>query len=89
MSAAIYIMGMFLVFILGGQLGLAGGYLLWGRKPVAEKPVEAATDDEIELARKEREELINSQKAFQSMMGYNADIAYGINREDEFTAGGS
>ena len=89
MSAAIYIMGMFIVFILGGQLGLVGGYLLWGRKRAVEKPAEEATDDELELARREREELINSQKAFQSMMGYNADIAYGINSEDDFFAGGS
>lgn len=89
MSAAIYVMGMFIVFILGGQLGLLAGFLLWRRKPVAEAPAEDPTEDELEQARKEREELINSQKAFQSMMGYNADIAYGINRDDEFTAGGS
>lgn len=78
-----------IVFVNGAMLGLAAGYFLWKRpKPVkAEEP--RPVDDEIERARKEREELVASQKAFQSMMGYNADIAYGINPEDDFFAGGS
>ncbi len=78
-----------IVFVNGAMLGLAGGYFLWRKpKPVAtvEQP---PADDEIERARKEREELMASQRAFQSMMGYNADIAYGINSEDDFFAGGS
>ena len=89
MSAAIYVMGVFIVFILGAQLGLTAGYLLWKRKRVEEKPEPSVSEDELERARKEREELINSQRAFQAMMGYNADIAYGINHDDEITAGGS
>jgi hypothetical protein len=36
------------------------------------------TEAEIERLRKEREEFQAEQKAFLGMMGYNADIAYGV-----------
>lgn len=78
-----------IVFINGAVLGLAGGYFLWKRPKPVEPVEQRPADDELERARKEREELMASQKAFQSMMGYNADIAYGINSEDDFFAGGS
>ena len=46
-----------IVFVNGAMLGLAAGYFLWKRpKPVkAEEP--RPVEDEIERARKEREEL--------------------------------
>lgn len=89
MDAAIYVIGMLVVLVLGLQLGLVLAYFFWRSKPTAEAPAKDPTEEELEQARKEREELIRSQEAFQRMMGYNADIAYGINRDDEFTAGGS
>lgn len=92
MSTAIYLVGMLVVFVLGGELGFFLGFFLWAHKPapkVEEKNPAQDTDEEMERARKEREELINSQKAFQRMMGYNADIAYGVDAMDDFPAGGS
>lgn len=78
------------LFINGLTIGLVGAYFLWGREKPKETKVETSpTVDEIEKAKKEREELIASQKAFQSMMGYNADIAYGVSLDDDLTAGGS
>lgn len=53
-----------------------------------EPPRVSPTESEIEKALREREEFIESQKAFQRMMGYNADIAYGI-ADDDIAAGGS
>ena len=79
-----------LTLIIGAAIGIFIGYLLFGRAVPEEKPeADKPSSDDIERARKEREELIASQKAFHAMMGYNADIAYGISAEDEFTAGGS
>ena len=79
---------MFLLFVNGAAIGIAAGYLIWGRpKPAAVQQTEDHTDEELERAKKEREELIASQRAFQRMMGYNADIAYGV-EEDDLTAGG-
>ncbi len=85
----IYAVLCFLTFVNGAALGFAAGYFVFGRKKAAEAPSEDPTDDELERAEKEREELIAAQKAFQTMMGYNADIAYGLDAEDDFTAGGS
>lgn len=80
----------FIMLLIGGEIGFGVGWYLRGRPKKAAKPVEEAPNtEEIELARREREELIASQKAFRAMMGYNADIAYGINAEDDFDAGGS
>ena len=76
--------------VIGAAIGLFVGYMLWSRaKPVAKPAAEEPSTEDIEQAIKEREELIASQKAFRAMMGYNADIAYGINTEDDLTAGGS
>ena len=92
MSEAIYIVGMFVCFVLGLQLGAIGVYLAFVRnkKPVeipVEKDVKVVTPEEIEQAMKEREELIKSQEAFQRMLAYNADMAYGLEKDDLSTEG--
>jgi len=83
----IYGVLMFLLFVDGAAIGVVAGYFIWGKPKPAVQPAEDRTEEELEKARKEREELIASQKAFQRMMGYNADIAYGV-EEDDLTAGG-
>lgn len=88
----IYAVLMFLLFVNGMAIGLAAGiflgYAKWKRPEAARQGSGNPTEDEIARAKREREELIESQKAFQGMMGYNADIAYGIG-EDDLNAGGS
>lgn len=90
MSTAIYVLGVFIAWFIGAQIGLAAGYMLWARRPRIRDtaPAPGPGEDEIARAMQEREELIKSQKAFQTLMGYNADIAYGIESSDA-PAGGS
>ena len=87
MSTAIYVLGIFVAWFIGVEIGLAAGYLLWARKKAVEKAEAPLDEDELALAKQEREELIKSQRAFQTLMGYNADIAYGIANSD-ISAGG-
>lgn len=91
----IYALLWLMVFVNGMAIGAVLTYLFLRRGKVEVPAVEPATaaegpsSEELERARREREELIASQKAFQAMMGYNADIAYGIASDDDITAGGS
>lgn len=88
MSAVLTVVLMIVMLLFGAEFGLFAGYLVWGRKKPAAPAVEPMpTDEEIEAARREREELIASQKAFQTMLGYNADIAYGIGDSDLASGG--
>ncbi|MBP5462231.1 MAG: hypothetical protein J6Y20_08920 [Lachnospiraceae bacterium] len=88
MSAVVMVLVWLMALVNGAAIGLFVGYLLWHVKK--EEPVAPAqpTDEERELAMREREELIESQKAFRQMMNYNADIAYGISN-DNLSTGGS
>ena len=80
----------FLMLLIGAEIGVFVGYLLWGKAKKAKVvPEQEPGEEEIERIRKEREDLIASQNAFRAMMGYNADIAYGISAEDDLAAGGS
>lgn len=89
MNIAVIILVWVLALMYGGLAGLFAGYRLWGKKSApVQVPLPSPTDDEIEKAKAERRELIEAQKAFQSMMGYNADIAYGIG-DNDITAEGS
>jgi hypothetical protein len=89
MSAVLIVILMFIVFVLGAESGALLVYLAFVRKRPAQVQEPASpTDAEIEAAKREREELIASQKAFQQMVGYNADIAYGI-EDTDFTSGGN
>lgn len=83
MSDAMQALFFALVFINGILIGYAFGSSGSRAKAPESKPISEA---EVEKIRKEREELEAQQKAFKDMMGYNADIAYGVN-EDPF--GGS
>lgn len=83
MSDAMQALFFALVFINGVLIGYAFGGSGNRAKAPESKPISEA---EAEKIRKEREELEAQQKAFKDMMGYNADIAYGVN-EDPF--GGS
>ena len=61
------------------------GYIVGSRerkpKPSAvSAPESTLSVEELEKIRKEREELKAEQAAFLSMVGYNADIAYGLNQ---------
>ena len=61
------------------------GYTLGSRerKPkvnAVSAPESTLSVEELERIRKEREELKAEQAAFLSMVGYNADIAYGLNQ---------
>ena len=49
----------------------------------ARNDADTFTDEEIEAMRREREELIETNKAFNDMMNYNADRAYAVGYDDE------
>lgn len=90
MSVAIYIVGMLVCVVLGIQIGAIGAvlYMRTVKKdepapaPVVSDEGNTLTEEELEAIRKEREELIRSQEAFQRMIAYNADVAYGLARDD-------
>ena len=65
-------------FSIGYEFGCRRAQANAKKESVKPEPASSSADD-IEAARKEREALKEQQKAFLDMMGYNADIAYGVN----------
>lgn len=49
-----------------------------------ETPVPAATDEEKEEIAKARKKFNEEMAAFQELMNYNADVAYGIDSSEDF-----
>jgi len=79
MSDAMMVFLCVLIFFNGAFFGYVFGSRTRYRAP-APSPMTAAEEEKL---RQEREELKAEQEAFLGMMGYNADIAYGVN-EDPF-----
>ena len=88
MSAVLIVLVWIMALVNGAAIGFGLGYMRWGQKKTGPVAPAAPTEEDLELARREREELIESQKAFRQMMNYNADIAYGISN-DNLSTGGS
>lgn len=79
MSVAFWVLLCVMAFLYGVPVGVLIGYRLWKRAP---KPVtQGMTAEESARIQREREELKAEQEAFLSMMGYNADIAYGMDQD--------
>ena len=68
-------------FLLGAGCFLLGMYL--GRKqtpaPVRHEE-EGLTEEKLKRIEKERKALEEEQRAFRQLVGYSADIAYGVER---------
>jgi hypothetical protein len=47
-------------------------------RPVKRAPEKDVTEAEIKRAKREREELEADQRAFRALVGYSADVAYGL-----------
>lgn len=60
----------------GVLVGVGIGYLLF--RKVKSAPVVTHSVEELEKIRQEREDMIAEQEAFLRLVGYNADIAYGL-----------
>lgn len=59
------------------------GFFLGKAQPKAwVPPKEDLTPEEAEKVRQEREALIEEQKAYQKLINYNADQAYGISKPE-------
>lgn len=71
----------FLGFLLGAGVFLLGMYL--GRQqtqaPVKREEVDP-TEEQMRRLEKERRALEEEQRAFRHLVGYSADIAYGVER---------
>lgn len=82
MSDAMYVVCMMLCLLNGFLVGLVFSQhrtpVETARSAVKPEP-DSFSEEEIEAMRKEREAFKEQQKAFLDMMGYNADIAYGVN----------
>jgi hypothetical protein len=79
MSDAMFIFCAILLLINGFHIGYeVASHRLQAKPREALQKSEPITEAEIERLRKEREEFQAEQKAFLGMMGYNADIAYGV-----------
>lgn len=78
MSDVFVVLIVILIFINGVSIGLSIGSRQ--AKKEVYSPAPAQTEDDLEKIRKEREEMKAEQKAFVNMMGYNADVAYGLNK---------
>lgn len=65
--------------LLGVGLFICG--FLFGKHVYAPRslPTPELSEEEKAKIKEEREQLIAEQKAFRSLMDYNADMAYGIN----------
>lgn len=72
--------------IIGGFIGFVAAFsvfvlgFVFGRK-TAQKPepeIRAVSADELAKIRKEREQLEAEQDAFRALVGYSADVAYGL-----------
>lgn len=81
MSDAMYVVCMMLCLLNGFLAGLVFSQhrrsVEVARSAVKPEP-DSFTEEEIEAMRKEREAFKEEQKAFLDMMGYNVDIAYGV-----------
>lgn len=73
-----------LLGLLGAALGVGffvAGFALGRRSAAAPAPVEKTPSEiEQEELEREREKLKADQAAFHEMMGYSADIAYGLKK---------
>lgn len=81
MSDAMYVVCMMLCLLNGFLAGMVFSQhrtQVESAKPAKLEP-DSFSEEEIEAMRKEREAFKEQQKAFLDMMGYNADIAYGVN----------
>lgn len=50
-------------------------------QPIREEP-ELSTEDEERRIAEERQRLREDQKAFHDLLGYNADVAYGVSKRE-------
>ena len=66
-----------MAFLYGVPLGIVIGFFMRGRKAVS-SPAVTPSVEELERIKKEREELRAEQDAFQKILGYSADVAYGL-----------
>jgi len=81
MSEAVAILLCALCFFNGAVLGYAiGQYRREKKETVVRAPESTISEEDLEKIRKEREEMKAEQAAFLSMVGYNADIAYGLGK---------
>jgi hypothetical protein len=66
-----------MAFLYGVPFGIVIGVFVKGRaKPVVRQEL---TEEDVAKIKKEREELRAEQAAFQSIIGYSARDAYGLN----------
>ena len=77
MSVSLCVLLCSMAFLNGVPLGIVIGFFMRGKKPVS-APVVTPTVEELERIKKEREELRAEQDAFQKILGYSADVAYGL-----------
>lgn len=75
------VLGMF--GALTGAVLFYAGYRLGEDRATPEKPAAVApaspTEEELGRLESERDRLREEQRAFHDLLGYNADIAYGVN----------
>lgn len=81
MYIALIILLSVLLLVISTAVGVFIGFLIWGR--VKAKPIipEAPSDAERASIAEQRRSLIEEQNAFQNLLGYNADIAYGVSAD--------
>lgn len=66
-----------MAFLYGVPVGIIIGACVIGRRPKVSSSG-MPTEEEMERIKKEREELKAEQDAFQKILGYSADVAYGL-----------
>lgn len=82
MTEVLWVVLIFLALVNGVTIGYCLSQAVSGRpaKKVESSPEDTLPVEELERIRKEREELKAEQAAFLKIVGYNADIAYGLDQ---------